>query len=113
MNRLSVETRAAQATRQGVSDHHGAMSSARATYADSDIRLSFAFVKRQKIIQQVAETAQGLFNFRFRLQILHNTTVMAGEGAQFRHEKWIRQMAHIKEQLQLRRAAILVPEAED
>src|SRR5947207_4419552 len=113
MNRQRVETCAAKTARERVGNHHRAMTPARAADADSDIRLSFAFVKRQQVIEQIAETSQRLLNVRLRFQIFDHATVVAGKLAQFRHEEWIRQMSNVKEQLHVERAAILVSEAQD
>ena len=62
MSGLRVEACAAQAARESVGDHHGAVATARAADANRDIRLSFPFVKRQEIIEQVAETSERLFH---------------------------------------------------
>jgi hypothetical protein len=46
MHSVRIKPALAQATRQGVSHHHRAMTPAGATDANRDIRLSLAFVKR-------------------------------------------------------------------
>src|SRR2546421_11777508 len=113
MNCLRIESCSPEPSRERVGYHHGAVTPARATYSNSHIRLSFAFVKRQKIIQQIMETAQGLFYLRLRFQILNYAPVMPRQLAQLRHEIRIRQMPYIKEQLHLRRASVLVAETQD
>src|SRR5947209_17288973 len=111
MNCLRFKACSPEPSRERVCYHHGAMTPARAAYPYSHIRLSLAFVKRQEIIQQIAETAQGLFDLRLRVQILHDPPVMTGQLSQLRHEIRIRQMTNVKEQFHLRRASVLMTEA--
>jgi hypothetical protein len=66
MHGMRIKPALAQATRQGVSHHHRAMTPAGATYAHRHIRLSLAFVKGQKVIKQVAKAFHRLTNLRLR-----------------------------------------------
>src|SRR2546425_1936882 len=113
MHSVRIKRALAQATRQGVSHHHRAMTPAGATYAHRDIRLSLAFVKGQKVIEQVAKTLYRLSNLRLGSQKPNYAAVVAGKPPQLRNKMRVGQVSDIKQELEVCRAAVFVTEAQD
>src|SRR5215212_5439243 len=77
---------AAQVSRDGVGDHHGAVAAARAADADGDVGLALALVERQEVVDQLREAAHGLANLVALVEEADDARVVAREVSEFGHE---------------------------
>src|SRR5258705_7801730 len=76
---MRIEACTSQRTGERVSYHHGSMTTARAPDSHGDIRLTLAFIERQKIRKQIGKAIESLLNLGVRSQIFNDASVMPGK----------------------------------
>src|SRR5687768_971863 len=108
MDHMSIETGATQSSSQGVCDHYGTMTPARATNANRHVGLTFALVLWQQIVKQIAEAVQRFLHLRLRSQVFYDALIVSGERFEVRDKVRIGQMSHIKQKLQIARIAVFM-----
>src|SRR5258706_12078131 len=72
---LGVKAGALQSSGNLIRYHYRTVTSAGAANSHGQIRFAFALILRQKVIKQIAESFQRLFNFRLRFQVLHDSAI--------------------------------------
>src|SRR5215203_1573546 len=103
----------AQPFLQRLGDSDRTMTAARASYANGQVRLSFADVLRHQKFQQVQRVLEELVRRFGAIEILEHLRVAAGMRPELRDEVWIRQEPDVEQQVRIHRNAVLEAEAED
>jgi hypothetical protein len=79
MRGAGAKSSVAQPSGELIRDHHRSVATAGATDADRNIGLPFSLILRQKVIQEVREPRECLFDFGLILQIFHHPPIGSGK----------------------------------
>src|ERR1044072_6315152 len=86
VGRMSIKAGTTEGPRQFISHHNRTMPPTSATDSNRHVRLSFSFVERQQVSEQVGKTLQRLTHLVCCAQILHYAAVMARQSLEFRNK---------------------------
>src|SRR6185369_3247224 len=86
VRRMSIKPGTTEGSGQFISHHNRTMPPTSATDSNRHIRLSFPFVERQQVSEQVGKTLQRLTHLVRCAQILHYAAVMARQSLEFRNK---------------------------
>src|SRR5260370_631475 len=103
MSYLGFETRVRQGAADFIGNHYRAMPSPGTAERDGQVALSFAYIVRQEIDQQVCNTTHKFRSLRERADVSCYTGVFSGQVLKSRNVVGVGKKPDVKHQVAIRR----------